>query len=411
MSDNCYNPQQDLISVEQALESLLAATATPNKVEQVHLSDALGRVLAQDIQSPLDVPSHDNSAMDGYALIASDITERKNSLPISQRIAAGHPGKPLQIGSCARIFTGAAIPENADTVVMQEQVENDGVQATFQYPIDKGSNIRPKANDLAKGDVVLSKGTRIQPQMLGLLASLGVAELPVYPRLKVALLNTGDEIVEPGQPLKAGQIYNSNRYSLLALLTQWGCDIIDLGQVSDAYEDTREAMLKAAQQADLIITSGGVSVGEEDHIKAVVQAEGELNLWRIRIKPGKPFAYGHVKQTPFIGLPGNPVSAFVTFLLLGRHVLLKMMGISDTQLIPQKVAIGFNWTKPMARREYVRVQLDYTTMPPQAKSFPRQGSDVLSSVAWADGLVEITEQQSFQQGDLLNYYSFSELLA
>lgn len=408
--DCCFSAD-DLLSADQARAALIEAARTLNEDEVVPLGEALGRVLAQDVVSPLDVPGHDNSAMDGFAVRASDVGKHGVRLPIGQRIAAGHPGEPLRGGTCARIFTGAPMPEGADAVIMQEEVEQDGDIAVISRCVQPGENVRPRANDIAKGTVVLTSGTRLSPQMIGLLASLGVSGVSVVRRVRVALLNSGDELVEPGQPLAAGQIYNSNRYMLTAALQQAGCELIDLGQLEDTFEATREALRDAAQCADLILTSGGVSVGEEDHIKAAVKAVGELSLWRVRMKPGKPLAYGRVGDTPFIGLPGNPVSAFVTLCLFG----LPFIRVMQRQVVPFPAAQRAVWLRaverPLKRREFVRVRLQArSTDLPVAEPFPRQGSDVLTSTVWADGVLEIPESTCLSAGSVLNYWSFEELL-
>lgn len=408
---DCVMPADRILSADEARDALVGAAKALSETESVHLGEALGRVLAQDVVSPLDVPGHDNSAMDGYALHSADSSADGCSLPVSQRIAAGHPGAELQAGTAARIFTGAPMPAGADAVVMQEECEAEGDSVRIGRKVSPGENVRPRANDIASGDCVLSAGTRLIPQAIGLLASLGVAEVKVKRRLRVALLNTGDEIVEPGRPLQAGQIYNSNRYTLIATLQHVGCEIVDLGQVEDTFEATRGALLAAAQQADLIVTSGGVSVGEEDHIKAAVAAEGEIDLWRVRMKPGKPLAFGRVGDTPFIGLPGNPVSAFVTFCLFGMPFLRTMQGRSDSFPAPVEACLARALDKPLKRREFIRVRLDHTSEGlPVAEPFPRQGSDVLTSTVWAEGVLELPDGVTRKAGSAFNFWSFGSLL-
>lgn len=410
-TNHCFTGE-NMLTADQARRTLIEMAHPLSETEVISLGTALGRVLAADVISPLDVPGHDNSAMDGYALRASDTSDEGARLPVRQRIAAGHPGQPLAPGSCARIFTGAPMPEGADAVVMQEEVDLEGDVAVLKRRVQPGENVRPRANDIAEGAVVLVAGTRIRPQAVGLLASLGIPELIVVRRLRVALLNTGDEIIEPGEPLAEGQIYNSNRYTLTATLMQLGCDVIDLGQVEDTFEATRNALLEAAAQADLILTSGGVSVGEEDHVKAAVQAEGELELWRVHMKPGKPLAYGKVRETPFIGLPGNPVSAFVTLCLFGAPYIRVAQGRAQPFPEAGRVRWPHAVDRPLKRREFVRVRLRQQADDlPLAEPFPRQGSDVLTSTVWADGLIEIPEGVSLVENTPLNYWSFETLLA
>lgn len=409
-SDACFG-SDTLLSADAAREQLIASARPLTDIETVALTQALGRVLAAEVVSPLDVPGYDNSAMDGYAVRSSDTGAGGVTLPVSQRIAAGHPGTALQAGTAARIFTGAPLPAGADAVVMQEQCRVEDGKVHIDRQVPAGENVRPRANDIARGSQVLAAGTRLTPQAVGLLASLGVAEVRVWRRLRVALLNTGDEIVEPGQPLAAGQIYNSNRYTLIAVLQQIGCELVDLGQVQDTFEATREALCRAAVAADLILTSGGVSVGEEDHIKAVVQAEGELSLWRVRMKPGKPLAFGRVGDTPFIGLPGNPVSAFITFCLFGMPFVRVMQGCARHFPAPLQARLPQPIERPLKRREYMRVRLQAADgQLPLAHLFPRQGSDVLTSTVWADGVVEVPEDRVLPADSPVNYWSFERLL-
>ncbi|RMG32790.1 MAG: molybdopterin molybdenumtransferase MoeA [Gammaproteobacteria bacterium] len=400
-----------MMAADDARRALIEAAVPLTEFERVHLTAALGRVLASDVTSPLDVPGHDNSAMDGYAVRAADTGEGGALLPVSQRIAAGHPGGPLAPGTAARIFTGAPMPEGADAVVMQEEVEVDGERIRIGRRVESGENVRPRANDVARGDVVLRAGERLRPQMIGLLASLGIPEVEVVRRLRVALLNTGDEIIEPGLPLAEGQIYNSNRYTLTAALQQLGCEVVDPGPVEDTLEATRAALREAAAQADLVVTSGGVSVGEEDHIRAAVEAEGELALWRVRMKPGKPLAFGRVGDTPFIGLPGNPVSVFVTLCLFGVPFIRIAEGRRVAFPEPMRARLAHAVEKPLKRREFIRVRLEHQADDlPRAVPFPRQGSDVLSSTVWADGILEIPEGMTYPEGTALNFWSFESLL-
>jgi len=412
---NCDSPvfNQSLMSVDEALEFLLDASVTTEKKESVSLDNSLSRILAFDIHSTINVPGFDNSAMDGYAIALSDnqLLQNNLSFDIVDRIPAGSTGNELNKGCAARIFTGAPIPKGANTVIMQEECEvsEDGVQITIARAIKLNENIRPTGNDIVEDDVILSSGKQIQPQDISLASSVGVGELIVYKKIKVGVFFTGDELVEPGTPLSSGKIYNSNRYALVALLRQVGCEVINLGNIKDKFSATCEALETLESQCDLIMTTGGVSVGEEDHVKPAVESLGEINLWKIRMKPGKPLAYGKVKQTPFIGLPGNPVSSFVTFCIFSLPFIKKMQGNNNYQSKIIKVKANFECKRAKPRREYARARIDYSESTPVATLYPKQGSDVMSSIVWADGLVEIPENRTFEPGELLNYYPLSEL--
>jgi len=408
---DCGSPNDQLTSYEEAIDQLLAAAQPLNVIEDIKTEDALGRVLAEALVSDVNVPPLDNSAMDGYAVASYDVTGPGISLPVSQRISAGEVGVLLQAGTTARIFTGAPIPENADAVIMQEQCDRDGDKVTFNAAVKMGQNIRRAGEDIASGDEILHRGVRLRAQELGLSASIGLSYLPVFRRLKVGLFFTGDELVEPGKPLGPGKIYDSNRYSLLGLLQATGCEIIDLGIVPDDLGSTKVAIQTVASQADLIITSGGVSVGEEDHVRIALEQLGELRLWRIAIKPGKPLAFGHVDDTPFFGLPGNPVSAFATFCLFVSPFIKKMQGMHD--VMPQSISVkaGFNWLKPGKRCEYLRARLESDNNgQTQVEIYPHQGSGVLTSTSWADGLAVMPAGTTVQEGDEVEYVPFTELL-
>jgi molybdopterin molybdotransferase len=410
-----------LRALDDALADLLAAASPLVRTVQVATFDADGRVLAQDAVSALQVPPHDNSSMDGYALRCADLVQPGQELPLTQRIAAGASGQPLQPGSAARIFTGAPIPLGADAVVMQEDCEMVGGNAeaglvrinTLPTP---GQWIRRAGEDVTGGAVVLAKGTRLGPAELGLAASIGMATLQVAARPKVALFSTGDELVMPGdvppQAMKPGAIYNSNRFFLRALLQRLGCDVTDFGIVPDRRDATLDALRQASQAHDLILTSGGVSVGEEDHIKPAVQALGELHLWQIAMKPGKPFAYGRVGPQEggahFIGLPGNPVSSFVTFLLLVRPFLLRLQGVADVAVRSATLPAHFSWPRADKRREFLRVRRNAAG---GLDLFANQSSGVLTSAVWADGLVDNPSGHTIAHGDAVRYISFSDLLS
>ena len=412
---NCDSPvfNQSLLSADEALEFLLDVSTATEKKESVSLDNSLSRILASDIHSTINVPGFDNSAMDGYAIALNDnqLLEKNLSFDIVDRIPAGSTGNELSKGCAARIFTGAPIPKGANTVIMQEECEvsEDGTQITITRAIKLNENIRPTGNDILENDVILSSGKQIQPQDISLASSVGVGELTVYKKIKVGVFFTGDELVEPGIPLSSGQIYNSNRYALVALLEQVGCEVINLGNIEDKFSATCDALESLGSQCDLIMTTGGVSVGEEDHVKPAVESLGEINLWKIRMKPGKPLAYGKVKQTPFIGLPGNPVSSFVTFCIFSLPFIKKMQGNNNYQSKIIKVKANFECKRAKPRREYARARIDHSESTPVANLYPKQGSDVMSSIVWADGLVEIPENKTVELGELLNYYPLSEL--
>lgn len=389
-----------MLSYEEALENLLASAQPIERRETLATHLALGRVLASPVSSGINVPAADNSAMDGYAIRMDDVHTPDVCLPVSQRVPAGCVPEALVPGTAARIFTGAPIPPGADAVVMQERVDvlEQGIRLTIQPKL--GDNIRRAGEDIAQGNVVLPQGVCLDPAGMGLLASVGTAEVEVYARLKVAVFFTGDELVMPGNALRSGTIYNSNRYVLHGLLGQLGCEVTDLGIVPDNLDATRAALRKAAQGHDLIITCGGVSAGEEDHVKAALQAEGALDIWKIAIKPGKPFAHGRVGETPFVGLPGNPVSSYVTFLMLVRPYIRKRLG--ELACRPESIAIraDFNWTKAPHVREFLRVRRNAQG---GLDLFPKQGSGVLTSCAWADGLVDNPPDHPIAAGDIVRY--------
>ncbi len=402
-----------MLTLDEALSHLLAAVKPLTATEDVATFDAFGRVLAKGVRSLVDVPPLDNSAMDGYALRSADVPVAGTELPVSQRIAAGAMPQPLQPGTAARIFTGAPVPEGADAVVMQEQCEAlDGAVRINTVPA-AGMAVRRRGEDVVRDSVVLPAGARLSPQALGMAASVGAAHVVVVRRPRVALFSTGDELMMPGEPLRPGAIYNSNRFTLRALLRAMGCHCTDLGIVPDDLEATRDALRRAAEGHDLIVTSGGVSVGEEDHLKPAVQAEGRLELWQIAIKPGKPLAFGEVNrldgsQAHFVGLPGNPVSSFVTFLLAVRPLLLRLQGIEQTQPIGMPTRADFDWPRADKRREFLRVRRNATG---GLDLFKQQGSAVLTSTVWGDGLVDLAAGSTIAKGDLVRFVPFTEWMA
>ncbi|MFZ2219191.1 MAG: gephyrin-like molybdotransferase Glp [Rhodoferax sp.] len=411
------SPRAPLKPLDNALNELLGFATPLSEVEWVSTFDADGRVLAQDLLSELQVPPQDNSSMDGYAVRCADVLHANGQpLPVSQRIAAGSVGTELAPLSAARIFTGAPLPPGADAVVMQEEGEltqtDAGDSVRFSHVPEKGQWIRRAGEDVTQGAKVLLKGERLAPASLGLAASIGLHRLSVIRRPKVALFSTGDELVMPGdvapEAMKPGAIYNSNRFFLRALLRRLGCEVTDLGIVPDRLEATQDALREAAKNHDLILTSGGVSVGEEDHIKPAVESLGSLDLWQIAIKPGKPFAYGKVQGAHFIGLPGNPVSSFVTFLLLVRPFLLKLQGGSKFAIQSIATPAHFTWARADKRREFLRVCRNAAG---GLDLFPNQSSGVLTSAVWGDGLVDNPAGHTIQAGDVVRFISFSELMA
>jgi molybdopterin molybdotransferase len=416
--ENKIEHKKPLLSTAEALAFLLAAARPVVEIEMISTLEANGRVLAEAQTSSMNVPGHDNTQMDGYAVRALDCVTGSATLPVTQRIAAGHVGQPLQAGSAARIFTGAMIPEGADAIVMQEQCTlhpgaNPGEIATVTINAapPTGHWIRRVGEDIAAGSVILAAGTRLRSQEMGLAASVGLAELPVWRRLRVAVFFTGDELTMPGQPLAPGAIYNSNRYTLRALLENLGCQITDYGIVPDTLDATRAVLRTASQQHDLIITSGGVSVGEEDHIKPAVEAEGRLNMWQIAVKPGKPLAFGEVDQAFFLGLPGNPVSSFITFMLFVRPFILRLQGVTDAAaLTPRYYAMraDFEWPRGDRRNEFLRAKINQNG---GLDLFPNQGSGVLTSTVWGDGLIDNPPGQAIAAGDTVRFIPFGELLA
>jgi len=395
-----------LLSVDEALERLLAGAHPVAETESVPTLKATGRVLATAQRSTMNVPPMDNSAMDGYAVRVADLPRADTRLKVTQKIQAGSTGRPLAPGTAARIFTGAPIPQGADAVVMQESCAQEGEEVLVKKLPVRGDWIRLTGSDIRAGGEVLPAGLYLRPQDTGLAASVGIASLPVYRRLRLGLFFTGDELVMPGDPLPPGRIYNSNRFTLNGLASIFGCDTRDYGIVPDTLEATRQVLRRAAAECDVIVTSGGVSVGEADFVKPAVEAEGELLMWRIAMKPGRPLAFGRVGAASFIGLPGNPVSSFVTFLIFVRPFLLRTQGIAEVKARAIAARADFDWPDPDPRREFLRVKWNARG---GLDLYPTQDSAVLMSTAWADGLVDNPAGQAIRAGDPVSFMPYSEL--
>lgn len=399
-----------LTPIETALANMLATLNPVTQQEDILLEDGVGRVLAQDCLATMNVPPHACSAMDGYGVIAAETDKGPVELKVSQRIPAGKMGVQLNPGEAARIFTGAPIPEGADSVVMQENCEVVGDHVTVLQAVGVGENLRPAGDDVAAGSLLFKQGHRLLPQDLGVLASCGIEEIRVRRKLKIALLTTGDEIVLPGEPLLPGQIYNSNFYTLSSLLSSLQVELMDVGIVKDDFEATKSMLEVVSHSADCIITTGGVSVGEEDHVKAAVEELGKIELWKLAIKPGKPFASGKIGNAQFFGLPGNPVSAFVTFVLLVKPALLTMLGCNKTTYQSYFIKAGFATSQAGSRQEYLRVSVHATGQDSELQPYTNQSSGVSASLSFADGLAVVPRGSTVAMGDSLRFIPFSELL-
>lgn len=394
---------------DDALNYLISQAIPTIKTQQVNIGLALGKTLAENIVAKVDVPAHDNSMMDGYALNVENL-KNKQAFSVSQRIAAGEVGQTLTNNTLARIFTGAPIPKGANAVIMQEETEQNGDEILITALKTKaGQNIRVIGEDIAKNSIILNKGHKLRAQDLGLISSIGIAKVTVYKPLTIATFTSGNELLEPGEKAQEGKIYNANRYVLAGIIPKLGFELIDLGTVEDTLEATIEAMSQAAKVADIVITTGGVSVGEEDHIKPAIEHLGSLDLWKVKMKPGKPLAFGNIKGVPFIGLPGNPVSAFATFMLFARPYLLSMQGQTNQLPSPVWLPANFEWNKTSFRREFARAKLTNQAQKTWVEIHPNQSSGVLSSAVWADGFVVIPEDTAIKKGDLVAYYSFADL--
>jgi len=413
------NRPAPLMSLDDALNHLLQAAVPVAETERVSTLDAAGRVLAEPLVSTINVPATDKSERDGWAIRIHDLTESRLAhpahrfLPVSQRIPAGQPAQPLEPSTVARIFTGADLPGGADAVVMQEDAAESDAGVSFPDIPTSGQWIRRAGEDIGVGSVILPAGTRLTPQATGLAASVGAAALLVKRRLRVACFFTGDELVEPGQPLPPGAIYESNRFVLINLLRNLGCEVEDLGLIPDTLEATRAALREAAHRADLIVSSGGMSVGEEDHVKPAVLAEGKLALWQVAMKPGKPLAFGAVNRpgspgsARFIGLPGNPVSSLVTFLIAVRPLILRLQGGADVTPRSLVMEAHFDWPRPDRRREFLRASVDAEG---GLVLFPNQGPAVLTSAVVSDGLIDCPAGHAIVRGDRVRFLPFDALL-
>lgn len=419
LSDDCFAFGGPLIGLDEALKLLLARTLPVTGVETVPLTAARGRVLAEDIVAPRDVPPHDNSAVDGYALYFDDLAQGAETvLPVAGRAAAGHPLAGAQRRATAvRIFTGASMPagrgrDAPDTVMMQEDcTEKDGF-VHVPPGITRGANCRKRGEDIKAGDRILLAGRVLRPQDIGLAASIGRTAIPVHARLRVALFSTGDEIRDPGAEAPAGTVYDANRFSLLAALQGLGCAVTDLGILPDRFEAIRDALGRAAAAHDLILTSGGMSTGDEDHVKAAVEAQGRLHFWRLAIKPGRPIAFGQIGRVPFVGLPGNPVAVMVTFLRIARPLIQCLSGARTAPPLLFKLRADFEHKKKEGRREWVRARVvrDSETGAAFVSKFPRQGAGILTSMVESSGLVELGEDVTHvKPGDTVDFLPFSEV--
>jgi molybdopterin molybdotransferase len=402
------------MSVDEAVAIIAARVSAVADVETVGLGDADGRILAEAIAAPLPLPPFTNSAVDGYAVRSRDLSaDAEQSLPVAGRIQAGVAGEAITPGHAVRIFTGAPMPDGADTVFMQEDVRVDGAGSVIVPPgLKAGANVRPAGEDIGAGADALPAGRRLRPQDIALAAAFGLAQLKVRRRLRVAVFSTGDELVSPGAPRGAVQLFDSNRFMLMAMLRRLACEVSDLGILRDERVSLATALKKAAGAHDLILTSGGVSTGEEDHVKAGVESVGTLVLWRMAIKPGRPVAMGIIDGTPFIGLPGNPVASFVTFVHVVRPTVLALAGAVPHRLAPMPVRAAFSYRKKIARREYVRVHLHKGADGGlEAVKFPREGAGLLSSLVETDGLVELGEDVTrVEPGQIIGFLAYADLM-
>lgn len=413
LSDDCFAFGGELMRTSDALALLYDRLGVVVPVEQASLRAALGRVLAEDVASDRAVPPHDNAAVDGYAVHFADLSENADSrLPVTGRVAAGQTlGRPLAKGEAVRIFTGAPMPEGADTVLMQEDCREADGDVVIPPGIKQGANRRFAGEDIKPGETILQAGTRLRPQEIGLAASIGLRELPVYAPLRVALFSTGDEVRDAGEDLPPGCIYDANRYSLAAALERLGCTVDDLGILPDRFEVIRDTLAAAARDHDLIMTSGGVSTGEEDHVRSAIEALGRIHFWRLAIRPGRPLALGQIGAVPFIGLPGNPVAVLVTFMRFARPAILRMSGCTDVEPRSYRVKAGFPVKKKEGRREWLRVMLERDEDgTPVLKKFPRDGAGILTSMVEADGLVELPEELTrLEAGTMVDFLPFNEI--
>ena len=400
-----------LMPVDEAIQRLLDQVPPPPLSQMIPLEQAMGRVLAADIHSPVNLPAWDNSAMDGYALRAADLPTEGGYLPLGGRIAAGDPAdSPLSAQQAVQIFTGAPLPPGADTVVPQERCRIESARVWFPL-VKVGDHVRHKGEEVRRGDLLLKAGKRLRAQELGLLAGAGVARVEVYRPLQVCLLSSGNELREPGDHLAPGQIYNSNRYCLAALLRGWGVEVHDYGVMADELAASRHALTLASSECDLLLSSGGVSVGEEDHLKQAIEELGSVDFWRLAIQPGKPLAFGNVIGKPWIGMPGNPSAAMITALVVVRPFLLRAQGVTDVLPKPLAVPAGFDWLQRNKRRQYLRARLT-----PDAEGrlsvelHPQQSSAMLTAACWADGLAVIECEQQVLKHDNVMFLSFADLM-
>jgi molybdopterin molybdotransferase len=415
LSDDCFAFGGPMISVDEAV-AIIAARVTPvQDVETVDLKNADGRVLAAGISAPLPLPPFTNSAVDGYAVRSGDLSDKaEQSFPVTGRVQAGASARePIMPGHAMRIFTGAPMPEGADTVFMQEDVRIDAAgMVVLPQGLKPGANVRPAGEDIDAGTLALPAGQRLRPQDIALAAAFGLARVDVRRRIRVAVFSTGNELVSPGSPRTTAQLYDSNRFMLMAMLARLGCEVSDLGILRDDRDSLADALKKVAGAHDLILTTGGVSTGEEDHVKAGVERVGTLVLWRMAIKPGRPVAMGIIGGTPFIGLPGNPVASFVTFVHVVRPTVLALAGALQQNLIPMPVRAAFSYRKKIARREYVRVKLrEGADGVLEAVKFPREGAGLLSSLVETDGLVELREEiTQVEPGESVGFLAYASLI-
>ena len=414
LSDDCFAFGGPMMSVDEAVGLIASRVVAVRETETVELVDADGRILARDIAAPLPLPPFTNSAVDGYALPGSELPrDNEQAFPVSGRVTAGRPAQQVQPGHAVRIFTGAPMPEGCDTVFMQEDVRvDDSGRVVLPPGLKVGANVRPAGEDIPRGHVALKAGQRLRPQDIALGAAFGLTALWVVRRIRVAVFSTGDELASPGTPRAAAQLFDSNRFMLIAMLKRLGCEVSDLGILRDEREPLAQALQRVAGKHDLILTTGGVSTGEEDHVKAGVEAVGSLVLWRMAIKPGRPVAMGIIGGTPFIGLPGNPVASFVTFVHVVRPTVLALSGALPAPLVPMPVRAAFTYKKKSGRREYVRVTLRHADDGAlEAVKFPREGAGLLSSLVDTDGLVELDEAVTkVEPGDRVGFLGYANLL-